>query len=244
MQKLRFNTKDSTLYIDNHKYNFWKNYYGKNDCTNYDLIGIKSNIIKDSISGFDSGFHLFKTDKDSVKLKINDKILSDKTNIKNFLFINHRSFERPPVAVIYIGKGILLKDLVECYIETWEVNWQNVVLITDYNFKENSYAFFFDYFQFSHKQLEQFKNTLLPPYPSYNESMEFYLKKYSPKIITINTKEDFHFLNTSIEKKNLLISINPNLDLKDYFILKQKIRFLKKENKRKIRTEFNLSLLN
>ena len=234
-----FNSNDSTILINNHKYRFWEGYSYDETMTNYDLIGVTNlgSITTDSLYRFDGGFHLFKNKQDSTKLKLNEKITSNFNEIKRFDFDIHFDL---PITVIYIGKNISLKDLIKCYLVFGSFgNKRSSLLITNYNPKTNSYNGIIDRFDFWKEQITPIlKKENAPSLPFLDEdSKNIYFKRYKPKNIIINSKDDFHFLNVS-ENNNLLISINPNLELEDYLTLKQQIQVLKKEKKIKIRTEF------
>lgn len=237
--KLSFNYKDSTLKIGNYKFNFWEKYYDGSDYIPYELKGLKSNakFSSDSLLKFQAeGLHLIKKDSDSVKVKLNDKLTADLFEIK--LFLSYPTdYKTYPNSVIYIEKSVTLKDLISCYKQMWIMNRRKVLLITDYNFKTNLYSGLFDIIDFWDIQ---FKGKFPPTPISDFDSRNKYLKKNNPEIITINSEEDFKLISEN-SKKNLLVSINPNLDFESYINLKKLLVKQKKENKTKIRTEFILA---
>ncbi|WP_299109986.1 hypothetical protein [uncultured Tenacibaculum sp.] len=249
VQKVTFESKNLILYLDNHKYNLWKNNSIFNDIIDHDLIGVKtkSKIQSNYIKRFESGFHIFKDTTDSLTFKLDNTYTHNKEKLIEFILHNTNAHFDIPSFVIYIGKDITLKDLItSCYQELFLTNLRQVLLITDFDFEKNTYSGIIERFDFWDFQIQNYISiNKLSPYPRQpllkENNKDYYLEKYYPKQITINTKEDFHLLNTSLDKQNLLISINPNLDLKDYFELKQLIQAIKKDRKIKVRTEFILS---
>lgn len=240
-QNLKFQRKDSALYIGNHKYNFWEGHYDSIDFINYDLIGIEKpgKISTDSLKRFDGGFHLFKDNSGVTKLKLDEEITPNFNKLLHYDYDIHFDL---PITIIYVGKKIKLLDLIESYKYLNLYSKRCAMIITNYNFKTNSYNGFIDTFNFWQEQITPLlKVNKIPKIPFLPEDNKSLFKKiYTPQLITINRKEDFKLLNV-LENNNLLISINPNLDLKDYFELKQLIQAIKKDRKIKVRTEFILS---
>ena len=234
--KFYFNHKDSTILVGKNKFSLWKNYSEDNNYQNYKLLGIKSleKITQDSLMRFNNGFHMFKTHDNSLKFKFNDKVTLDKKNIISFS-LNVPSHYDIPTSVIYLGKKINLKDLINCYIEMWSINKRKVLLITGYDIQTNSYYGFLDNFSFWERQFDSLSNFKIKMPKSNLNNRGLYLEKYSPILININSEKDLDLLKIN-KNKNILISINSNIHLNTYFKLKEIIKDYKN-----IQTEFNLS---
>ncbi|RKF05346.1 hypothetical protein C8N26_0004 [Tenacibaculum lutimaris] len=234
-----FNNKDSTILINNNKYGFWDGYSYNDKLISYDLIDIKNLglITIDSLVRFDGGFHMFKNSSGVTTLKLNDKITSDFNEIRRFVF---DSLFDIPVPVIYIGDRIKTSDLINSYFQLGNI--RAALLITNYDPKTNLYNGYLDKFQFWDSQIEKYYNYKIPNKVPELLSREKYFKKFSPSLIEINTKKDIVKLGSLKAHNFYLISINPEIDLKSYLLLKQQLLDIKKEKGIKIRTEFNLFL--
>jgi hypothetical protein len=240
----KFNRIDSTISINKIKYGFWEGYSYDLLLKGYQLINLnkENNITVDSLRRFDNGFHLFKDRNDSIKLRLNDKITSDFNLIKGFS-------QGPihfdiPISVIYIGKNVKLKDLLKCYFQLYSINKVASMLITDYNLENNLYGGYCDRFFFWEKQIDDFSfNKVERPRLSDN-NREKYLHKYSPEIIAINSLDDINKLKGITFESNYLIQVNTDMNIETYISLKEKISEIKKREKIRIRTEFNLFLPN
>lgn len=236
-----YRSNDSTLIIDNNEY---INYPGfvilKNDFINYELLDLKTekNITSDSLSKFDNGFHLFKDINDSLRLKLNDRILSDFESIPSFVIGHHQT--KSFGSVIYTDKKIKLKDLIKCYTKLWQVNQKSNLLITGYDIKTNLYSGFKDRIEFWQEQTNLYFKEKNKPINPKALSRSQYIKKYTPKTIKINSDIDFNKLNTINKENNYLIQINIDIPLETYIYLKEKISNIKKKESIRIKTEFNL----
>ena len=232
-----FNRKDSILKINDKNYTFYEGFSYDTNLKTYELIGInrKKNISADSLSNFEVGFHLLKNKNDSTILKLNDRFTSDFDLIPRFIFgIHHRLFNK---TVIYIGKRITLKDIIKVYQKLYSVNQRGVFLVTSFNLRENSYSGFLDHFDFWEEQENKFMNERVERPLIPNNNREIYILKHTPKIIKINSKNDFEKFDEMKKENNYLISINPNMNIEDYINLKEKIFKVDKN----IRTEFDLT---
>lgn len=234
--QFRFNQKDSTIIIKNHKYLFWEGYSPEFSFKDYELINIKkeNKINSDSLLNYGIAIHIYRDLKDSLKLKLNDKTTSDFNLIPRFAFQRHKPNES---IVIYIGDKIKLKDIIKCYIELTKINIKQAFLLTEFDLKENNYSGFLDDFEIWNNQINLFSKEKYEPY----NSIELSQKKYKLKNIRINSGNDFFkLLDLNIED-NYLIQINPNLNLEAYIKLKEIINKIRlKNNNSKIRTEFNI----
>ncbi|APG64800.1 hypothetical protein LPB136_05235 [Tenacibaculum todarodis] len=244
INKFNFSSKDSTITIGKNIYYFLKEYSDFSELTDYNLIGIKSKekVIANSLYSSSIGFHLFKNKNDSLNLKLNDRVTSNLNELS--YFINNTGIHDPFTfsTTIYIGKEVNLKNLINCYIRLTANNRNKSLIITDYNFKENSYSIFYDRISLWENQLEIFyKENKIPPVPPNLENYRNkYLKKYSPKIITINSSKDFNLLENINKESVYLISINPEMEIETYLKLKEKLIEIKRKRKVRIKTEFVL----
>ena len=236
-----FNNKDSTILINNNKYGFWDGYSYNDKLISYDLIDIKNLglITIDSLVRFDGGFHMFKNSSGVTTLKLNDKITSDFNEIRRFVF---DSLFDIPVPVIYIGDRIKTSDLINSYFQLGNI--RAALLITNYDPKTNLYNGYLDKFQFWDSQIGKYYNYKIPNKVPELLSREKYFKKFSPSLIEINTKKDIEKLNTLKVQSNYLISINPQIDIESYFLLKKQLSGVSKKKDIKLRTEFNFFLQN
>lgn len=243
IHEINFTPKDSTLFINKVKYSYYDGKYNKSYFTDYELINIAKlgTITTDSLSRFDAGFHLFKDKSRVTKLKLNETITSDFNELQNFHYDIHFDL---PITVIYLGKDVKLIELIKCYYQ-WVRGKRTSMLITNYDFKTNTYNGLLDRFYFWNSQIDFYSNEKKEPYyPSLLEdNREFYLKKHNPKIIIINSHLDSRLLKSINKDHNYLISLNPKMNLKTYILIKQKVSEIIKKGI-VIRTEFNLPPLN
>lgn len=232
-----FSRKDSILKINNNNYMFLEGFSEERKIVNYDLINLKinQNISSDSLSNYESAFHLFKNQKNSINLKLNDKVTSDFSLIQRFAFHRHRQIES---IVMYIGENIKLKEIIKCYVELYKVNINKVFLLTHFDLKRNNYNGFLDNYEFWQNQINELSREKIKPIKSEDNYRKGYLRNNNPKIIILNKIKDISLLDSVNKNKNLLIQINSEMSLETYIYLKNKIASIKKSNRTKIRTEF------
>lgn len=234
-KEFRFHEKDSSIQYGRNIYYLkphWKpNYLGK-----YELLNINTSnrISFDSLSKYDTGFHLIQDYDNTVKVKLNEK-LSGLEDIIPFTF--RTSFKNYKGNVIYLGKGITLKDLVDCYLELTKINQLKVILVTNFDLNSNEYNILPERINiWNHQVYNHFKNE--PIFNGFSGNIRSeYIRYHSPLIISINSKEDFGKINQLKSEHNYIISTNKLLSLKDYFELKDLILDIKKEKGIQIRTE-------
>ncbi len=238
-----YNHKDSTITIDKRKYGFWEEFSYNSSFVDYDLINIKrrNKITTDSLSKLDCAMHLFKDYNDSLKLKLNDKIVSDYTQIPRFVILTNKFDYTFPG--IYLGNNINIKDLIKIYIRLWNVNIKRSLLILDFDIRKNLYSNYLDGFDFWDEQLELLSEERTEPSLYNIGNRKEYLNKYSPEIIIIKSVIDFSQLKHINKNKNYLIQVNKNLSIENYIILKENISEIEKRDKTRIRLEFNDSLI-
>lgn len=231
--KFLFNKKDTTFILNDRNYIFYEGYsYGSN-FIQYDLIDLdlSQKISTDSLFNYNGAFHLFKNNNE-LKLKLNDKVTSDLSLIPRFSFSYHN---KNLSMVIYVGKDLKLKDIIKCYNQLYQVNINEAFLLTKFDFKKNMYTGFSDKFNFWDFQRNLFPKEKIEIPKSYNKKSN-YFKEHNPKIIKINSKNDFEKINELKKDKNYLISINPSLSIEEYINLKEKLFKIDKN----IRTEFDI----
>ncbi|MFY0629436.1 MAG: hypothetical protein JXR05_03585 [Flavobacteriaceae bacterium] len=241
-EKLLFNRKDSSILLGETKYHFFEG-YNTEKITEYELIEYNTNqkIDINLLKRFDAGFHLFKNKLGVVKLKLNDRITNHE-DIHSFTFGISPHFDIPIIA-IYIGKGVSLKEVVRCYYQLASVNMLKVALITSFDLKENKYNAHIEKIEIWNEQItNHFKDSL-----EYHEfdinNRSFFVNKYSPKSIIINSSKDFNKIDAIDSKYSYLISISDDLPLADYIYLKERLLEVRKKRETRIRTEiidFNL----
>lgn len=234
----KYISKDSVIYIGKNKYNFWEGYNYNSKFIDYELLDLDRirNITPDSLIKFDNGFHLFKDSKDALKLKLNDKFTADFNMIQRFVF-GHHQFKFYG-SVIYLDKKIIVKDLIKCYVQLYQVNKLNNLLITSFDLKTNSYSGIKDRIELWQEQVDLIVGKKIEPVKPIVLTRKQYLKKYSPKIIKIDSDNDFEKLTYIGVDNNYLIQINSELSIEKYIYLKEMILKIKRSNPDRIKTEF------
>ena len=237
----KYNSKDSTITLENHKYVFWEGYYESN-FKDYELINIehKSKITLDSLQKTDCVIHLFKNTEQCLLLKLNDKVVSDFKLISRF--ITQKDKFNYTFPAIYVGENIYLKDLLNIYFELWTLNFEKTMLILKFDLENNLYHTYLDEFEFWDDQITSFyrnKKYHIEPFKIKYNSRNKYLIKHQPQIITIHSKKDFFQLKSITKKGSYLVKINRNMRLATYITLKEKIALIKNKNL-EIKTEFSL----
>lgn len=190
----------------------------------------------------DCAMHLFKNAEQCLKLKLNDRVVSDFNLISRFIIKKDKFNYTFPA--IYVGENIYLKDLLNIYFELWTLNFEKTMLILKFDLENNLYHTYLDEFEFWDHQITSFyrnkKDHIEPVKTKYN-SRNKYLIKHQPQIITIHSKKDFFQLKNITKKESYLIQINTNISLETYIILKEKISQIRNTNKNlEIKTEFSL----
>lgn len=236
----KYDSKDSSIYVNGNRYVNYPGFLIWSEFVDYELLDLKKEktITSDSLFNFDNGIHLFKDKNDSLRLKLNDKITSDFNQIPGFVLPTDKFIFNG--SVIYLDKKLLVKDLMRCYAKLWQVNIKSHFLITGYDVKANLYSGYKDRIEFWQEQIRLIVDEKVEPIRPKILTRSQYLKKYSPKIVKITSKNDFKKLTIINNSNNYLIQINTNLDIETYVILKEKISKIREFQKIKIRTEFNL----
>ncbi len=239
IKSFEFSSKDSTLVIADKRYLYYPDYYPLEDDIRYQLIGLESPLkaTAEELHRYETGFHLIRTN-DTVNVKLNDR-LKPFDDIPEFVMNTSPHFDLLG-NVIYVGKGIQLQDVIHAYYQLASVNQLKVVLVTNFDLATGLYNIQFDRIDILNEQRDKYfvpQHLEVPHFEINNRT--FYLEKYDPIIIKVNSKREFSKLDEINLSRNHLISINENLDLIDYLNLKQKIQGIRKRAKMKIRTEFN-----
>jgi len=231
-----FRKKDSSFLFGSQRYQLIT-ILPRDTLGRYELMNIKTKhkISGDSLAKLDSGFHIFRNANDSLRLKLNDRY-SRLNHIPDFVFRTGSSHY--PTHAIYLGKRTKLIDLVNCYYQLASANHLKVFLILNFNVEKNEYSILPEGIDLWEEQLQKhFDPTILEPIDADN-TRESFMKKYAPEIIEINTTEDFVKLESIEDSKNYLISINSNLELEKYIVLKEQLLQIKGKMENRIRTEF------
>lgn len=236
--KKKVNVTDSSLILN--LSNFRKS-YEEDEIINlkeHDLINIDSDIkiFAEDLLEYEGEFLLFK-DKDSLKIKHWNKNVS----LEEYIY-SLRVHSEKIGHIAFLGKNIELKELKNLFLEMNNFNIRGIILITKTNFNNYNYDIYFvrtDVWQLEvdnyikNKKIEKNKNlNILEAY-----SKERYVKINNPFLLEIKTKKDISKLDITKNNSTYLISINSELDIKDYLILWQKINRVRKEKSLKIRTE-------
>lgn len=241
---ISFNLTDSLLTVNHIKYDFLFD-SEENYSHHYNLIGIntKSKTHTTTLQSFDYGFHIFKNKNGVTQVKLNDRITSNLEEIRDFIFSGCSENKKDILnVVIYVGKGIQLTDLLNCYIIIGTGNILKITLITDYNLRENSYATWDDGFHLWEEQYINYnisKNNPSFPKPPESDSnnRKTYLASQKVMIIPINSYLDIQQLNFETINSPTLLQLSCSLSLSDYFKIKMAI-----PKNKILRTEFNYLL--
>lgn len=236
IKDISFRKKDSLLLFDGNKY-FLYDYLTDEKLIQYKLIGIdtKSKISIDSLRRFEAGFHIIKDTNDSVRLKINDQ-LTKFSDIPAFVFNQPVHFDIL-CTPIYLGENIELKDLIKSYYQLVLSNRPIVALITNFNLEKNEYDVHIEKIEIWNEQITNHFKSIIDYHEFDINNRVFFINKYKPISIIINSSKDFNSIDTLDDKYNYLISINDKLPLTDYIYFKEKLLEVRKERKTKIRTE-------
>ena len=191
-------------------------------------------ITSGELNRYESGFHII-TIADSVHIKLNDR-LGTYEDIPRFVLNQSPHFDLLG-NVIYIGENTCLKDVLEAYYCLARVNALKVILVTHYDLENQLYNVHIEKIDLWNEQVNEYFPLDAEMELQIN-NRSFYIRKYDPIFLKVNSKNDLLKLNHIKSDRNCLISINSKLDLEDYFHLKQKIQEIREEMKNNIRTEF------
>lgn len=199
----------------------------------YELIGIKTDH-QFKPDNFYPVFHYYKSEGGTVKIRYDSK--SAQFDDIPLFGMRHNY---GPNNIIFIGKGITLKDLKKLYYHFESSASRKVILIL---FKQgvSDYRAFTDKIEIWRSDLDGYiKNSkislYLPPPPDY-ASKEEYLGNDGEEL-RITSRLDFEKLNSLNEEKRFVISIDEELDFKDYVDLKLKVNEVNKSRKIEFKTE-------
>ncbi len=193
----------------------------------YNLIDYKTNeILTDN--EYLNVIHLVKN-KGRVQVILND-VITNLENIPDFLESSHSS---PPPLLLYLGKGIEFKDLIEAYM--WiKVSWTHFVFLVTGNDSFDKFYIIKDYISIDDSLMNSFlmKENIPPFPPSSVENIE--LKSH---IIEISNQANFEKLLNINDSTESLIKIGNQIDIIGYFELIKMIEG--KKNIKKVITAYN-----
>jgi len=189
----------------------------------YELLGINTNTFLPKEGSFFYIIHFYKSSNDEIQIRCGDK----KSNFEDIpLFLERRNSK--PIALIYLGTGINLKDLKNLYYRLASIRQLKVLLGTKKEGISRTHIIIDD-IQIWREDLENHVAKLdiiqpLPPPPpvKYNSKND-YLKS-GGKEIRILHKNDIDKLRNLVPNNKYVISINQNLPIRDYIALKKVIR--------------------
>ena len=180
----------------------------------YDLIEFKTNeILIDN--AYSSVIHLVKNGG-QVQVILND-VTTDLENIPDFLVTSHGS---PPPLILYLGKGLEFKELVEAYM--WiKVAWINRVTLVTGNDAFDKFYIVKDYISIDDSLMDVFlKKENIPPFPP----SPIEITEIKRNIIKIDNQADFEKLLTINDSTEYLIQVDNQFDLFGYLELIGKIK--------------------
>lgn len=210
-------TEDSLFYVRNRRL--------PNSHT-YSLSGIKSENVLDK-NEYSLFIHYYEYEG-IVKLKIGNKYYK----FKDLIQFTERS-SRKETFTIFLGNKIKLYDLKVLYAYLKYLGWNKVNIVVNVN-SQLEYEIIEDTIEiWSNEMSELLEYPLPPPLPA--KKGEFISKddflKHNPEVIEINNYNDIKKLNNISLEFNYLISINNQIPLKEYLLIKTKIIMIANENK-------------
>jgi len=228
--KLNFINKDSLILFDSLLYvkNFPIRYSDHPIIHKYDLLNYETSKIIELNNELNRILHYYKVGSDVVLRGGLNKLEFTQLN----LFLENNS--NPEIA-IYIGQNITLTDLNKLYFYIGHAGHRNVKLVTNKS-KLFEVQYVRDKIEIWWDELQIFSNTskLLPPiFPPPEEhlrSKSQYLKDGGNEIAITNSKE-IDKLEAINKTEKYVVTIDVNLNLKDYFKVKKTIRELRRLNK-------------
>lgn len=220
---------DTLLIFDSLNYHRNREIYNSN-FEEYELIGIPTNRFLSNEKNYFSIIHFYKSKGDKIKLRLGDK-MTDYQDVPLFLSSGHFTSE----VMIFIGKGITLKDLKELYFCFASVGQFKIWLgtkregISDTHIFKDKIETWWDDLE-SHLANSKIPQPPSPPPPIDFTSKKEYLKN-SGKEIKIIDKNDLRKIGLLTETERYVVSISSKLPIEDYFKLKEMIIKKRKTNK-------------
>ncbi|MFZ1790521.1 MAG: hypothetical protein WAT92_19520 [Saprospiraceae bacterium] len=199
------------------------------DFQEYELIGHETNRFLSQEKKFFRSIDFYKIGEE-IHFRFGDKqgAIED---VHLFLEGGHSK----PKVLVFIGKGINLKNLQSLYYRLASEGQQNILLATKREGIFETHVLNDEieiWWEDLEHHLANLKSAQPPPPPSpivFN-SKASYLKKGGTEI-KISEKEDFQKIEELTAIGRFVVSISPNLPIEDYFELKKRLREWKQVNK-------------
>jgi len=208
----------------------------------FELIGISSDQLLSEIQDKYLFYiiHLHQSADQRVKLRLGDKIAKFEDLLLYLNFgspFNPKSNRRIKGPLLYLGKGVQLKDLKEMYYYLAREQHNRIWIATkkegiaDYHLIHDKIYVWRDDIYLNNKYLStsEFPSPPLPPPPPVEFTSKADFLSKGNQEIKINTKADFTKLNEMQLDKKYTVTINQDLPIEDYFELKSRVRALWKK---------------
>lgn len=191
------------------------------DVEAYELIGIPTKQFLSEEKGLLYLIHFYKSDG-NIQIRCGDKMAT----LEDLPLFLERRHSRSRV-LVFVGKGIRLKDLKSLYYRLASIGQLNVYLGTKREGLFNTHIFK-DKIDIWWEDLEnhvanlKMKQPLPPPPPMAFRSKEKYLQK-GGRVVKIASGKDLQKIEELTEKERTVISISSNLPVEDYVELKKRL---------------------
>ena len=224
---------DTLLIFDSLVYHRNREIYNSN-FEEYELIGIPTNKFLSEERNLFHLIHFYKSGEET-QIRCGDKKATFE-DIPLFLEGGHSK----PKVILFIGKGISLKDLKKMYYRLASVGQFRIWLGTKREGISDTHIFK-DKVEIWWDDLENHvANSKIPQPPPPPPSIDFTSKKEylknGGKEVEIRNKNDLRRIELLAETERYVVSISSDLSIEDYFKLKEMI-LKKKKNHKEIITE-------
>lgn len=203
-------------------------YYRNEEISNshieeYELLGIRTNRLLSNEKQFYCTIHFYKSESEEIKIRCGSK-MANFDDIPLFLERSH-SVQK---VLIFLGKGIDLKDLKKLYFRLASIRQLDVWLATKregisdtHVFKDNVEIWWSDLE--IHLMNSKLHQPLPPPPPPELMSKAIYLKEGGEEV-KISRRDDLDKIAKLYDDKRYVVSISRDLSVGDYLGLKKRLR--------------------
>lgn len=232
-------SKDTITLFEDWKYRFVSDtsYYDTSfSYWTYDLIGYHTNNRINPDYEY-IPIHLYFNNEGKRIVRFNNKTVRNLKELLLFFSSGHTFNKKLDRPLIFIGKGIKLKDLREIYFYL-KIEHYNASLVFNRN-QQDGYHIFNDKVEIWQEEIDLFiKDNKLPSPPPLpmNFYKEYYLKNKYERTVFYKD-DDLKPLEKIVVDGKYLISIDENFSIETYSILQERLRELRKSKNIKYRTE-------
>lgn len=195
----------------------------------YQLIGINTEEYLSEIKNVYFTLHYYRKNNEGPLLRMGNKVVKCE-EIYKLISSQFKNLE----LVLYLGKGITLKDLKNLYYNLASINQPNIILVTKQEGFSKTHIFNDSIEIWREDYVNYFANLekIRPPISSpieYESKVEFF-QTGSKEIKLVNSK-DYSKLDEINPQEKCVITINSNFSIAEYIEIKKKIREKRKINK-------------